>query len=183
MKGSDPKVGIEIALLKSADHFSRKVKERIAQNNLPNVISDSVVIDSPVTSSDGAYIDITINADNSAPMAGAFEYGSGIWAERGTRDRYPILPRNASFLAFEWEQAGAGSLSPSHLQDIGVNARGGIELTAGGKAILPGVMHPGVQARPYIRPTIVSEREEIKRIIGQEFRASISLGGVTEIIE
>ena len=182
MQANDPKVGIEIALLKSADHFSRKVKERIAQNNLPNVISDSMAIESPVTDSSGAYIDIVINKDKSAPMAGAFEYGSGIWAQRGTADRYKILPKDASKLAFEWEQGGAGSLSPSHLEDIGVGAGGGIELTAG-KAILPGVMHPGVQARPYIRPTIQTEKEEIKRIIGKEFRASISLGGVTEIIE
>jgi hypothetical protein len=170
---NDPTAGIQKGLVLAADHFRNKMEAKERQNNLPKAISDATSIGTPVQSGGQAYIDITISL-NQAPMAAAFEYGSGLHSEKGDRKKYLILPKNADVLAFPWGEAE--NLNPSV---IGV---GNVEIV-NQKAFLPMVRHPGVQARPYIRPTIQDERKEIRRILGKEFVASISLGGTVTIIQ
>jgi len=172
------KAGIHTGLVLVASYFTEKMKAKIIQVNAPRKIIDATSIGSPVITGEGAgYIDITIdmNPDTGAPMAAAFEYGSGLHGKRG--QRYPIEPKNAKVLAFPWSIAR--NLSPSFTG----KSTAGIELSADDKAFLPKVMHPGVAARPFIRPTIQEEKEQIKKILGKEFIASIKLGGITTIIK
>lgn len=63
-------------------------------------------------------------------MARAYEYGSGLHATRAIARRYRIDPRLKPALAFSSTQGGQG------LQ--------------GGIIVRPFVMHPGVNARPYM---------------------------------
>ena len=170
------KAGIHTGLVLAANHFVEKMKAKIGQVNVPSTIGDKTSIGSPMVQGDMAFIDITIdlNPETGAPMAAAFEYGSGIHGRK--KQRYPITPTEKEALAFPWEVAE--NLSPSFVG----RQTGGIELTSEKRAVLSKVMHPGVAARPFIRPTIQETKEEIKKILGREFKASISLGGiVTEI--
>lgn len=85
-----------------------------------------------------------------APEALAYEFGSGIWGKLGRK--YPIDPVNSEFLAFDWPQAaniGSREGVPDIVSPV-VNLPGGG--FTGGRAILPGVMHPGVKAVPYMQP-------------------------------
>ena len=40
--------------------------------------------------------------------------------------------------------------------------------------------HPGVEARPYLKPTLEDNKEEFKKILGQGFKAEV-LKGVKQI--
>jgi hypothetical protein len=95
-----------------------------------------------------------------APMALAFEFGSGIWAERGSKQKYPITPKNASILSFLWPEA------TNIAQREGVDR---VRFTEEGRAFLPKVMHPGIQARPYIQPAIETKADEIAELLGDGF--------------
>jgi hypothetical protein len=107
-------------------------------NTLPSVIADAISVGKVEASGHGRY-SISINVDlEKAPMAAAYEYGSG---ERGPKGQdYPIVAKNAPALAFLWEY-------PSPL---------------GRKYIVPEdefvkfkrIMHPGVEAVPYLQPAI-----------------------------
>lgn len=48
----------------------------------------------------------------------------------------------------------------------------GISSTTG-KAIFSYVEHPGVEARPYLVPTINETKAEFRKILGQGFKAEI----------
>jgi hypothetical protein len=41
-------------------------------------------------------------------------------------------------------------------------------------------MHPTIVPRPYIRPTIIDTKEEVRKILAQDFKASI-LAGVQKV--
>lgn len=120
-----------------------------------------------------------------APMALAFEYGSGIWSERGARQKYPIVPNKASILAFDWPEA-ANIGSREGVADV-VTPVTYNEQTfqfEGGRAFLPKVMHPGIRARPYIAPSIATKADEITEILGDGFMQVLDeeLGPRVEII-
>lgn len=89
-----------------------------------------------------------------APEARAFEYGSGIHATRAGHHgvgKYPIRPVNATALVFPGTNAWEG-------QTI----------------ITKQVMHPGVEARPFLTPAVQENREKIKQILGEEFAQYVS---------
>lgn len=109
----------------------------------------------------GIYIKVDLNK---APEARAYEYGSGIHAthftasprQLGAGGFIEITPRNSPFLAFmgthEWE----GQL-------IVVPPMGG------------GIVHhPGVEARPFLKPATDENRARIREILGKAVRQSIS---------
>lgn len=104
-------------------------------------------------------IDVKISTRD-APEALAYEYGSGIWGKLG--QRYPILPKNKKFLAFVWPQAaniGAREGVPEVVTEVTQTDGGGGFV--GGRAVLPGVMHPGVRAVPYMQPAADKNLDKI----------------------
>ena len=170
----NPQAGIHAGLALAASHFVEKMKTRLDGGNYPHgdsdrgttSIQDATTIDTPKHEGGNAYVDIVISLSK-APFAWAFEKGSGLHSEEGA-GKYPIRPVDKDWLAFFWPEAQ----NPDALNYL-----------PDGRVIIGQVMHPGIAAKPYIRPTIVEEREEIKKILGREFKAQISRGGTVEIIE
>lgn len=160
MAANDIPNGILVGLTKVANLFAQKMKQKISQNRLPNEISDAISVGTAQQAGDVSFIDVSIDLKK-APMAAAFEWGSGVHKQLGRPARYIIEPRNARMLAFEFRVA----------KNIG-----NIRLTKEGKAILPYVMHPGVAPRPYIAPTLIDNKKEFRKIMGQELKAAIMLG-------
>lgn len=167
MAVNDIQSGLYKALAEAGRYFSVKLADAVSQNNLPDKISKAISVDSPVVGDNESYVDVKIDtSEGAAPMAAAFEWGSGIHRERGgEKDTYPITPKNKKALAFHW---------PNH--DPPWGSRKFIGLGGDGRFLFTFVDHPGVAPRPYIAPTIVAEKEQIKKILAREFKASILLG-------
>lgn len=79
---------------------------------------------------------------NDAPDAGAWEYGSGIHRTKGTPGLYPIAAKNVPNLVFWWEKRQKFFVGPA----------------------LP-FGHPGIVARPYLRPALWDNKNLIIDII------------------
>jgi hypothetical protein len=106
-----------------------------------------------------------------APEAGAYEFGSGLFATRGPRRKYPINPRpnnRSQRLVFRWQN------EPVEVQQKAPH-------TKDGKVILKHVEHPGVVARPYLDPAFNSleSGEMEKRIMADMDQA---LGSADDIV-
>lgn len=103
-----------------------------------------------------------------APQAAAYEYGSGIHGKSGQKYRIaPNPPKKA--LAFEWNPQTIPWGSPKF--------RG----KSGDTYFFNYVEHPGVVANPFLRPALVNKLPEVKKIIGEAFRAEI-IGKIREVI-
>lgn len=119
---------------------------------------------------DGTFI-IRITADrfkNPQPNYGtldarAQEFGSGIHARRGSKAKYPIIPKKGKFLAFKWDVADANPERFRFLPD--------------GRVILPKVMHPGIEAanggQGYIHPAMNELRKRARAELSKEIRDAI----------
>lgn len=170
MASNSPQEGLYVGLVKAAQFFTEKMFDRIDSNGLPKVIKDATSIGDPNVSSDKGYVDVTIDtSEDGAPMAAAFEYGSGVHGDEG--EEYPITHRESGrALQIPRDRFQSYTPEPPKYPDRD-------------PLYFMKVMHPGVKARPYIRPTIIENKEEIAKIIGREFVASISLGGKVTIIK
>ena len=161
--------GIYIGLTKVAGLFYQKMLVKLNAGNYPHgdqtrnppttSIQDATSVGQVQQEGANAYIDVTISLKQ-APYAGAYEWGSGLRSEEGEKAKYIIEPREADALAFpkgRWPQYEP----PPDAPDI---------------FIFPYVMHPGVAAKPYIKPTLQENRAEFKKILAKEFKASILRG-------
>lgn len=102
-----------------------------------------------------AYITIGERSDDLAGMARAYEYGSGLHSTKGVRAKYAIKPKNKRALWFPYPQSKVWK---------GVTYyKGGITTKL--------VMHPGVEARPYlgksITATLQKSSPELRVAIGR----------------
>lgn len=158
--------GILAGLTKIANYFVQIMKQRLSSGNYPNgnsdrgtvSIQDAISIGTAQQAGDRAFIDVEIDLKK-APAAAAFEWGSGIHTERGVPGLYPILPKNASALSIprsRWQNYNP----PPDIDPVFVRK----------------VMHPGVAPRPYIAPSIIDSKEEVRKILGKEVKAAIMLG-------
>jgi hypothetical protein len=131
--------------------FADKAKARSVSEKAPSDIAFTVT--SPIEQ--GGVSSIEVHATH--PAVAAFEYGSGIHAKESP-GKYPIDPVSKNFLAFLWPKVN-GDPSFRRLPD--------------GRVLLSHVEHPGVEARPFMKPTLQENQEEFKRILGQAFRVEI----------
>jgi hypothetical protein len=159
-------MNILAALAEVGRKFANKAAAKAASEQLFS-ISKAFSVGSPMQNDMTYSIDITVDH----PAAGAFEYGSGIHATKGKKEKYIIEPKTKGALAFFWDKVNEGSKTGSKFW--------GISSTTG-KAIFGYVEHPGVEKRPYLVPTINETKEEFKKILGQGFKAEI-LQGVNKI--
>lgn len=130
-------------------------------------IKSAVSVKAPVADGQaGMHVDVAISLQ-SAPEALAYELGSGLHGRLGAK--YIIAPKNVRALAFFWDKVNESS--PTGRKFLGISP-------TTGKAIFSFVEHPGVAARPYIKPAIEQTKSEMTQIIGREFGVSIltSLG-------
>lgn len=161
-----------VGLTRSANLFVTNMKTKISQEGLPSVISDATSIEPAQATDIGGSIDIVIDLKK-APMARAFEVGSGIHSTRGNASKYPIVPVNASALAWsedKWK-SWSGVVPWGSPKFIGLAGQ-----LPGGKFLFRKVEHPGVAPRPYIQPSIETSLPEIKKIIGEEAKLAIIAG-------
>jgi len=100
---------------------------------------------------DGGRYSIEVSVSlKKAPEAGAYEYGSGIHATRGTPGTYPIVAKNAPNLVFWWEKKDKWFVGSS-------------------------VNHPGVAARPYLAPAVKERRRSLIRRILFAFKEGVNV--------
>lgn len=154
-----------VSRLPSASLF---IAEKMAKSTVSRMISlaptkrikGAIRLDKVVR--DGSVIVATINIDldeeTGAPEARAYEFGSG---EKSTgpnakKEKYLISPKKGNYLAFFWDKA-----YPS------------IPRAKDGRVLLKKVMHPGVEAKPYIQPAIDELKKGAKRIISERIRLEI----------
>ena len=140
---SDYDAAVREGLRDAANLFVREVKAKISsEKSLSEEISKGISIEGPFQH----HIDIDIKA----PMALAYEYGSGVHATRGKRGEYRIPGAGgADFVAFPKERWPGYQPPPSREFFV-----------------FPFIMHPGVRPVPYVAPTIEKTKAEIARMIG-----------------
>jgi hypothetical protein len=136
------------ALEQSANRIANDAKRNADNQGLPSIVANSIEVGEIENLGDGSYsISIVVDIDEKtgAPMAPAYEYGSG---ERGPEGQdYPITPRPGTpALAFLWKY-------PSPL---------GRKVKPYDEAVVfQKVMHPGVEARPFLQPAIDANKVKI----------------------
>jgi len=144
-------------LSKVADIVMTKLTSKINEVSAPSAIIETISKQSPVQDGNtGAHIDITIKH----PAAAAFEWGSGVHSTKGAREEYEIVPKDAPLLAFpkeRWPQYKP----PPEAPDV---------------FLFPKVSHPGVEPRPFIAPSVIETKAEVKKILGKAAKAQILMG-------
>ena len=99
--------------------------------------------------------------------------------------KYAIKPRNKKILAFFWDinqenedELLMGSSSQGHQDRMYAAEHGGeskihlFPTLPDGRTIFGSVRHPGVEARPYIRPAVIEWRKDLDKTM-PEFKKSI----------
>lgn len=155
------------ALVKVAELFTTKMAAKVVSVRAPRNIIDSTSIQPPIAIRNGVSIRVVIGLkENEAPAAGAYEWGSGIHATRGGRGKYIIKPKQKAVLALPesrfFPQNFRGMERSPKFAGYGDNGY-----------LFYFVEHPGVEARPYIEPTLRDSVTEFRRILGREFKAEI----------
>jgi len=149
-------------------------------SDYPEEMRSNVVIDSPVVEKKGMFsssghIDIYIDGKK-APMAAAFEWGSGEHATRGPIGTYVIEPKDASVLRFGWQPDFVPWNSPKF---AGVVLDGaGTE----GTYFFQWVDHPGIAPRPYLNRVIQESMPEVMKVIGLGTTGRL-LSGLKEVAD
>ena len=104
---------------------------------------------------------IRITTTVKAPDAHAQEYGSGLHAQRGAQEKYPIRPKNKKLLAFYENARGTWIYPPAGSAPTAFDNR-----TEPPRGLFKQVMHPGIKAvnggKGYIRPTYAEFRKKLK---------------------
>ncbi len=160
------------SLVSIVGNFVRKMFENIDTKRVPRVVKQATTVGNVERiSNDRQKIDVVINL-RQAPMALAYEFGSGLHAERDVNKTYTIKPRERRALAFFWP--GRTSNYPRGRKYIGP--------APDGRLMFNYVDHPGIRARPYIRPALESTLEELDEHILRHLTAQIILGE-DEVIE
>lgn len=165
-------------------------------------IQDSIVIDKPESKGDESFVIIRVG-NKSAPYARAYEYGSGnnSRASRGniafvkhhygndvTRP-YKIFPRNKKFMKFTFGIV----VMPSSAKLEGAEGIGNYDAvwralseSDHGQIVADMfwkmVEHPGVEAKPYIYPSIKKIHPDVKKKLAQSFKTSILAGTEKRVI-
>ena len=156
MPTSNFSAGILQKLSRIAVEFKELMAETIRSKNAPKKIIEHTHIESPQKKSATFSIDVVIDtSDDAAPMAGAYEWGSGEHGEKGEKYTIPGMP----WLVIPRER-WANYNPPPDVDPV----------------ILRSVEHPGVEARPYIAPSIVKIIPRMKKTFAQEFKRQYLMG-------
>ena len=143
--------GLAEKLTMYADDLGETIRQNAEQNNLPEAVGNSIEKDTVKV--EGGNLSIEVRVGKDAPMAVAYEFGSGIHRTRGTPGLYPIRAKNAPELSFFWENRRKWFK--------------GVELPYG---------HPGVAPRPFIVPAIEKIVPKMKQELGKEVKAILLIG-------
>lgn len=185
------------AMLKTLTEIASDMVEQAKTNaswsqDIPKAIS----FGQATTIQDGFQIDMMVDASRKgpAPQAAAFEFGSGIHAKNaGPEDTYVIAPVNAKALRFPFTLSfmpgkkllgmlqGGRTISRKTIFNRMMNDPSGL---ISGEFLWSYVDHPGVEARPYMRPAIVAKLPEARQKINGTLKVMFGFNGViTEVIK
>ena len=160
---SDAMIALRKGLTAAASLLAERAKQKVTSNaEVPNNIAENMKVGKVESKGTGA-LGITISIGmkkGEAEAAAAYEFGSGLHGKEGKT--YPITPKNAPVLAFGWNPKFTPWGSPKF---VGIGR--------GGKYLFRYVDHPGVEARPYMKPAIEENKEEMKRLIGEFFTIDV----------
>ena len=156
---SDAMIALRKGLTAAASLLAEKAKQKVTSNaKVPNNIAENMKVGKVETKGTGA-LGITISIgmkENEAPAAAAYEFGSGLHGKEGKK--YPIVPRKSGgFLVFPKER-WPGYAPPPDAPNVFFFSK---------------VMHPGVKARPYMKPSIEENKEEMGKLIGSFFTIDV----------
>ncbi len=160
-------------LAKSAEILAKDMQQKTSGGGYPHDLAGSIVIDTPVAIGDSTYM-VTIKIMH--PASAAYEYGSGIHGEFGMKEKYPIVADD-KLLKFPFtltympgaKFAGMTGVSKKRLWRLLQGDAGQVS----GITYWHWVDHPGIEGRPYARPAIQAKKNEIKKILGKAFVASV----------
>lgn len=156
MPTSNFSAGILQKLSKVAKEFTEIMFETIRSKNAPKAIIQHTSIESPQKKGGTFSVDVVINTkEDAAPMAGAYEWGSGEHGDKGEKYTIPGMP----WLSIPRERW------PNYNPPPDVDP-----------VVLSSVEHPGVEARPYIAPSIVKIIPKMKKEFAEEFKRQYLMG-------
>lgn len=139
-------------------------------------IRDSIKVDPARDNEEIVYASVYVDLDD-APEARAYEYGSGVHGKSG--DKYPIAPKNSPSMVFWWKPP-FGDLTGGKLPWIFLKSKDPLEgLIAFDRAI----MHPGVKARPYLRPAFEKHLKGFRGKLLKAVKVEIGFGFTERTIE
>lgn len=149
-----------------------KIAEKARQNaSWSSSIPDAIKVGEVVERDGMFYGEILIDL-KVAPEGAAFEFGSGVHRTKGTPGTYVIKPKEKQALAFYWPGHESGMKPGKKFIMYGRD----------GRLLFTYVDHPGVEAKPYLRPAIDESRQELKSRLKSAFKRSFITAGVTEIM-
>lgn len=154
--------------------FYRTMLQTLDSGNYPSgdsergytTIQQATSVDSPKKDGERYIVEIKIDLKK-APYAWAYEVGSGEHGSLG--EKYPIVPKNKPYMVFP--------LSDWPNWEPWPPPKRGAVPDKNGLFFLVKVMHPGVEAKPYIRPTAVKINDEVKSILARDFKTEFLKGG------
>jgi len=160
-----PSSSLHADLLEVGKVVAQKLKAAISTADYPEEMGSNVAIGIPVVEkvgmfSSNGHIDIYIDGKR-APMAAAFEWGSGEHATRGPIGTYIIEPKDATRLRFEWNPDFIPWKSPKFAGVVGATRD-----DTQGTYFFHWVDHPGIAPRPYLDRVIQEAMPEVLKIVG-----------------
>ena len=145
----------ESRILKELTVQASKIAEKAKTNaNWSRSIPNAIGVGKAQKTATSYKVDVTIDL-NKAPEAAAFEDGSGVHGEEGKTYTIPGMP----FLAIPRERWPKFQPPP----DVDPVVLGSVE-------------HPGVEARPYIEPSIKEIRKTSKKMLAEEYKRQYLMG-------
>lgn len=160
-------VPVKKGLVDAANLFATKARAKAGSLPIPKNIAGAIEVGS-VSMSGGEYkITVSVNVKK-APAAGAYEFGSGLRGRE--KKKYEIHPKEKKSLAFEWNP-----------EFVPYGSKKFIALTKEGKYLFRYVEHPGVEARPYMKPALTESKDNMLRMIGQPFMVDVIHKSILEI--
>jgi hypothetical protein len=165
-------------ILTAVEYVKNDLIREIKNKKLPEGIIDAISISAATGDNTKSVVSVIIDTSKAgAEMAAAFEFGSGLYATRGKKEKYEIGSKSGNRLAIPlvktansggWPKFDAAKWPPGVV-------RGGKAITTKGFA----VHHPGVAPRPYIRPTLKAGRNRLaralRRTVNESFKTDITV--------
>ncbi len=144
-------------IVKAGNYFAVRAKTQASSSNVPAVPK---AIETGVPYAFGRHgvgIEIKVNQEKMKGKDGrdirgaewAYEEGSGLDGEKG--EKYPIVPRKASVLAFPGKRSFLLERSGQSLLPLG----------AKGTMFFESVEHPGVGEKPFFKNTLARDKDEL----------------------
>lgn len=182
---------IRKALTELAGRIADTARQNVFARGLPSDIADAISVGEVIESGKGYEISISVDlgdpnalgeARQARSSARAFEYGSGVHNPRADTRGYTIAPREAGALVFPFTLTflPGGKFRGMIVNGKFMNRRNVGKMfdtsssgrVSSDKTFWNEVLHPGVEARPYLRPAIKSHEDEIKKVLRKAFKDS-----------